>query len=134
TEAATTGSIGRQSTTNGRSTCAMHFVNNLTSTTLERKGCELMQFEFIDVQWRHHFEAEPTRLVSELDEHRMETRKLEFFRDGQVGYACAGHATCGTALGLVPVPSLSEINADPEFAGAMISSAEFEALWSTHVR
>ncbi|WP_175975745.1 hypothetical protein [Burkholderia sp. BCC1047] len=80
-----------------------------------------MQFEFVDVRWRHHFEAEPTRLVPELDEHRMETRKLEFFRDGQVGYACAGHATCGTA-------------ADPEFAGTMISADEFEARWSTHVR
>lgn len=93
-----------------------------------------MQVEFIDVQWLHHFEAEPTRLVSELDEHRMETRKLEFFRDGRVGYAWGDHASYGTALGLVPVPSLSEINADPEFAGAMITAAEFEALWSTHVR
>ncbi|WP_257993554.1 DUF6881 domain-containing protein [Cupriavidus pauculus] len=112
----------------------IQFVDNLTSTTLERKGSEPMRFEFIDVQWLHHFEAEPTRLVSELDENRMETRKLEFFRDGRVGYACAGHTAYGTELGLVPVPSLSEISSDPEFVGAMITAAEFDILWSTHVR
>jgi len=106
--------------------------HNLTSTTLERKGSELMRFEYIDVQWLHHFEAEPTRLVSEVDERRMEVRKLEFFKDGRVGYAYDGHAAYGTELGVMPVPLLSEINSDPEFVGVMITAAEFDALWSTH--
>lgn len=39
--------------------------------------------KYIDVAWRHDFADEPVRLVSELDELRFETRKLEFFRDGR---------------------------------------------------
>ncbi len=63
----------------------------------------------------------------------METRKLEFFEDGRVGYARADQATHGTPLGLVPVPPLEEINADPQFIGNTITDAEFDALWSNHV-
>lgn len=58
----------------------------------------------------------------------METRKLEFFRDGRVGYACGSRAAYGVELGLAPIPALSELNADPEFVGAMITAAEFDAL------
>ncbi|WP_420993620.1 DUF6881 domain-containing protein [Cupriavidus sp. 30B13] len=89
--------------------------------------------EFIDVQWRHSLGTEPTRLVSELDEQRMEIRKLEFFADGRVGYAWAEHTAHGTELGLLPVPPLTEINAAAEFIGTTITAAEFDALWSTHV-
>ena len=89
--------------------------------------------EYIDVQWRHRSDADPTRLVSELDEQRMETRKLEFFEDGRVGYAWADHTAHGTELGLAPVPPLTEINADPEFVGTTITAADFDALWLEHV-
>lgn len=77
--------------------------------------------------------GDPTRLVSELDERRMETRKLEFFEDGRVGYATTDHNAHGTELGLPPVPPLAEINADPEFVGTNITAVEFEALWFKHV-
>ncbi|WP_369796949.1 hypothetical protein [Cupriavidus sp. WS] len=79
----------------------MQFADNLTSTTLDGRSAELMRFEF---RWFHLFYGEPTRLVSGLGEQRMEARKLELFRDGRVGYVCAGHAAYGTELGLVPVP------------------------------
>ncbi|WP_454734392.1 DUF6881 domain-containing protein [Cupriavidus pauculus] len=68
----------------------------------------LRRFEYIDIQWLHHFGAEPTYLVAELDELRMEIRKLEFFRDGRVGYAYSGHAAYGTELGVMPVPLLRD--------------------------
>jgi len=92
-----------------------------------------MRTEYIDVQWRHSSDADPTRLVSELDERCMEIRKLEFFRDGRVGYAWAGHTEHGTELSLLPVPPLAEINADPQFVGTNITAAEFDALWLEHV-
>nr|WP_256731137.1 hypothetical protein [Ralstonia pickettii] len=63
----------------------------------------------------------------------METRKLEFFEDGRVGYASADHAAHGTELGLLPVPPLAEINADAQFLGISISAAEFEAVWLEYV-
>ena len=100
---------------------------------LAKRWQKSMRYEIIDVQWRHRSDADPTRLVSELDEQRMEIRKLEFFEDGRVGYACANHTAHGTELGLVPVPPLAEINTDPEFAGTNITAAEFDALWLEHV-
>lgn len=87
----------------------------------------------IDVAWKHVFEAEPVRLVSVLDRNRHEVRKLEFFRDGRVGFADEARSSHGTELGTVPVPPLVEINADPEFDGRAITLEDFETLWSCHV-
>jgi uncharacterized protein DUF6881 len=90
--------------------------------------------EFIDVMWRHDNQEYPVRLVSELDAQRYETRKLEFFSNGVVGFASASESFGGAGLGLVPVPPLSEINSDPEFVGTAITAAQFEALWAQHVK
>ena len=90
--------------------------------------------EFIDVQWIHDDPEDPIRLVSELDAERYETRKLEFFANGVVGFASPSESFGGTGLGVVPVPPLSEINADPEFAGVAITAAQFEALWARHAK
>ncbi|WP_232457234.1 DUF6881 domain-containing protein [Burkholderia ubonensis] len=86
----------------------------------------------IDALWKHAFETEPIRLVSALDHARYEVRKLEFFRDGRVGFANETRSSLGTELGTVPVPSLVEINADPEFEAKEISMETFEALWSRY--
>ena len=88
--------------------------------------------EYIDVMWKHTHPNEPVRLVSELDADRWETRKLEFYADGRVGYASADETFLGTELGEVQVPPLDEINADRQFEGAMIDEIEFEALWHKH--
>lgn len=90
--------------------------------------------EFIDVKWLHDNQGEPVRLVSELDAQRHETRKLEFFANGVIGFASASESSGGTALGVLPVPPISEINADPQFAGTAISATQFEALWVQHAR
>lgn len=86
----------------------------------------------IDVRRKHAHEAEPIRLVSVLDGDRYETRKLEFFRDGRVGFAGGARSSLGTELGTVPVPSLTEINAAPEFQAQEIALEAFEALWSRY--
>ena len=88
---------------------------------------------YIDVAWRHDDPGDPIRLVSELNDQRYETRKLEFFRDGRVEYASARVSRGTKGIGAVPVPSLDEINADPQFHGVPIESAEFEALWERYV-
>jgi hypothetical protein len=85
---------------------------------------------YIDVRWRHGNVDEPVRLVSELDERRMDLRKLEFFRDGAVGAAWIAGATCSTELGIEPIPPLDEINASPEFLGVEIDAETFERLWA----
>ncbi|KML46113.1 hypothetical protein VL15_36155 [Burkholderia cepacia] len=87
----------------------------------------------IDVAWKHAFDTEPVRLVSVLDRDRYEVRKLEFFRDGRVGFADETRSSQGTALGTVPVPSLVEINEDPEFDAQETTLEMFDTLWSCHV-
>ena len=90
--------------------------------------------EIIDVLWESRSSSEPWRLVSLLDRERFETRKLEFFRSGEVGSASESHETSRTALGSVAVPPLEEINVDAEFVGKAISATEFEQLWSQYGR
>jgi hypothetical protein len=85
--------------------------------------------EYVDVSWFHEFREEPIRLVSELDEQRYEVRKIEFFRDGSVGVASLLKATRGTQLGCERMPSLAQINSDPQFSGSPIDVESFEALW-----
>lgn len=84
---------------------------------------------YLKVQWKHASPNDPILLYSELDDARWEVRKVEVFPDGRMGYAGSNSAFGGTRLGKVPVPSLAEIAADPEFAPAVISRAEFEAIW-----
>jgi hypothetical protein len=89
---------------------------------------------YIDVKWLHENAGDPIRLVSELNLDGYEMRKLEFFRDGSVGFAFASGASHGVELGTASVPPLDEINAIGEFDGVEISSADFEVLWTTAMR
>jgi hypothetical protein len=85
---------------------------------------------YIHVQWLHSFPNEPVDLYSELDDVGWETRKLEVFRDGTVGFASRTESTGDTDLGEIPVPPLEEIAADPQFRPTLIAKEEFERLWA----
>jgi len=87
--------------------------------------------DYIDVEWRHELPSEPVRLASELDAHRIEVRKMEFFRDGSVGWAWSGGSALGTALSSEPIPSIDQINRDAQFRAVVIDGTEFERLWSS---
>jgi hypothetical protein len=86
---------------------------------------------YLRVRWLHEFSDEPVELWSELDGERFETRKLEIFRDGVVGYASAVEAVGGTQLGMVAVPTLNEIAADLQFEPEEVSQEAFERRWET---
>ena len=83
----------------------------------------------IDVHWVHDSPDAPVRLVSELDAHRFEVRKLEFHRDGRVGWAWRGGRSASTRPGEADVPALAEINQDPQFRGVEMDCATFDQLW-----
>ena len=85
---------------------------------------------YIRVKWLHSNSEEPVLLYSELDDLRWETRKVEIFADGRIGFAGPNEASEDTGLGLAPVPPLHEIAADPEFEPAEITQQEFEEVWS----
>lgn len=84
--------------------------------------------------WKHRDNEDPVRLVSELGEDGSELRKLEFFPDGTVDAAESNRETPRTRLGIGAVPSLDEINQDPQFEAAAITEDAFEAMWFEHAR
>jgi hypothetical protein len=88
--------------------------------------------EYIKVKWVHAHPDEPILLYSELGKDRWETRKVEVFADGRVGFASASEATPSTKtkLSLEPLPTLHEIAADPQFQPVEITKGEFEEVWS----
>jgi hypothetical protein len=85
---------------------------------------------YIRVYWRHDSADDPVELWSELNVERFETRKLEIFRDGRVGYASADEEYGGTRLGFAVVPPISEIASDVQFEPEEVSRAAFENLWN----
>jgi hypothetical protein len=89
--------------------------------------------EYIDVKWLHSNLEDPIRLVSELGPGRFETRKLEFFSNGRVGFAAKAGSSQGTRLGERPVPPIAEINVQAEFSGTEITASDFETLWDQYV-
>ena len=84
---------------------------------------------YIDVEWIQDSEDYPDRLISEISDDNYETRKLEFFRNGTIGYASDNESSNNTELGICEVPSLEEINSQKEFSGKLITREEFESKW-----
>ncbi|MDB4743556.1 hypothetical protein OAF98_03640 [Planctomicrobium sp.] len=80
--------------------------------------------------WIHDSEDDPILLYSELDDNRMETRKIEIFRNGSNGMADANHSTNGTQLGIEPLPTIEVIESDPQFEPTDIPQQEFESVWN----
>jgi hypothetical protein len=81
------------------------------------------------VRWIHSDADFPVLLYSEIDGVRWETRKIEIYADGRVGWADAHHEIGGSILGQATLPPLDEINAQNEFEGVEISAEEFELSW-----
>jgi hypothetical protein len=85
--------------------------------------------QYIRVDWVHDHSDEPVTLFSEYDDEGWEIRKVEIFRDGRVGRASKFGASNGSMLSLAALPSLTEINKQPQFHGNQISQEEFEKAW-----
>jgi hypothetical protein len=80
--------------------------------------------------WIHDSQTDPVELYCETNDQRWETRKVEVFRDGSIGFASATESSEGTILGESPIPPIEEIAADPEFKPQLITKEEFETVWS----
>lgn len=84
---------------------------------------------YLKVKWNHAFPDEPVLLYSEIDGGRWETRKVEIFPDGTMGFAEKRRNSGKTELGEVPLPELLEIASDPQFEPIVILQPEFEVVW-----
>ena len=85
--------------------------------------------EYLKVRWLHAHEPEPILLLSELDDARMEVRKVEIFSDDRMGFASETQASGGTLPGKTAIPPTTEIIADPQLAVEHIDAAGFESAW-----
>ena len=85
---------------------------------------------YIVVKWKQHDPSYPSVLYSELDDAGWEIRKVEVFADGRVGYADRSGTSGGTRLSIEPLPSLTEIAADPQFEPREMGREEFEKVWA----
>lgn len=86
---------------------------------------------YLRVEWLHANADEPVTLYSEVDNEGWETRKVEVFPDGSMGFASMTEATPSTVLGEKPVPSVEMIAADPQFRPALVTREEFERIWAS---
>lgn len=86
--------------------------------------------QYLKVNWKHDFADDPVLLVSELDDERMELRKVEVYRDGRVDIADANTTTGSTRLSIEPIPTEQEIESDEQFVVEPITGHEFEQLWN----
>ncbi len=90
--------------------------------------------KYIHIQWNHDLPDAPTDVYSELDDNRMEIRKIEVFGDQTVGYALLGLASELTSLRPTPVPYVSQLNQDPKASARDIEWHEFDDLWDKLVK
>lgn len=79
--------------------------------------------------WDHDSPGEPVEISSEYDDDGWETRKVEVFAGGAVGFAGNSVSAGGTRLSLIRRPSDAEVVAEPEFRVIELTASEFERAW-----
>ena len=84
---------------------------------------------YLYIKWVHKDPGAPIHLYSEIGDDGYETRKVEVWSDGRKGFADSSEEKGGTALGFMPVPSLKEIAARPEYQPKEISVEDFQKIW-----
>ena len=84
---------------------------------------------YLYVKWTHKDPGAPVHIYSELGDDRFELRKVEIWADGRKGFADSTEEAGGTALGSMPVPTLAEIAAQPEYQAKEIPQEEFQRIW-----
>jgi hypothetical protein len=86
---------------------------------------------YFTVRWQHDSPDDPVLLFEELNEQRLETRKVEEFTDGRRIRSDRIAPELNTSLSWEPVPSETEIDSQPEFTVEQLTADEFEAVWSS---
>ena len=91
--------------------------------------------EYLLVIWRNSNPAMPKILYHEIGEDRYETRKIEVFDGGKIGYAygeveyCESNTFAPTMLSDQPYPNLNEMKNESDSWSIQISKNEFEDAW-----
>jgi len=84
---------------------------------------------YLYIKWKHKDPGAPVQIYSEVGDDSYERRKVEIYADGRKGFADESEQAGGTTLGVMPVPSLKEIAAQPEYEPKVIDQEEFQRIW-----
>lgn len=84
---------------------------------------------YLKVHWDHDSEIRPVAFYCEMEDDRMEVRKVELFADGSFGYANEKRSSGKTTLGALPMPTVAELNASRNCEARKITRDEFEEIW-----
>ncbi len=84
---------------------------------------------YLYVKCLHKNPNEPLHMYSEVGDDAYERRKVEIYADGRKGFADETEDAGGTSLGIMPVPPLAEIAAQPGFEPKEIPQEEFQRIW-----
>ncbi|WP_027709901.1 DUF6881 domain-containing protein [Zooshikella ganghwensis] len=88
---------------------------------------------YIKARWLHSDKDYPYLIYSEFSEDRYETRKVEVFYNNEYGFASEYKHTAKTRLGLAPIPSIQELQSNPEFEVGILTKEQFENIWITAI-
>ena len=84
---------------------------------------------YLNVHWDHDSEIRPVAFYCEMEDDRMEVRKVELFADGSFGYANEKRSSGKTTLGALPMLTVAELTASPNCEAHEITRDEFEEIW-----
>ncbi|MGW0337989.1 DUF6881 domain-containing protein [Streptomyces sp. NPDC003011] len=87
--------------------------------------------EYWKVTWLHEFQSEPICFYSEIGEDGYEVWKIQGYRDGRKLKADSSHETREVGLSEIPVGSIRDVAAQPEFLASLITREEFEQEWES---
>lgn len=83
-------------------------------------------------RWSHHDADEPVVLYHELDDARLETRKVHEYRDGRL-LRTDRASDDEVSLSWEPLPLEAEIARQPEFEVSVLTSEEFDDVWRSAI-
>ena len=84
---------------------------------------------YLYVKWIHKDPGAPVHLYSEIGDDSYARRKVEIYAAGRKGFADGTEEAGGTSLGIMPVPSLKDLAAQPEYQAKEIPQEEFQRIW-----
>lgn len=84
---------------------------------------------YLKVHWDHDSEIRPVAFYCEMEDDRVEVRKVELFADGSFGYANEKRSSGKTTLGALPMLTVAELAASPNCEAHEITRDEFEEIW-----
>lgn len=92
--------------------------------------------EYLMMDWKHDKKKYPVKIYVEIDDQRYETRKIEVFLEGKIGFAFLDVEFCeaeggDTGLGDQKMPELQKLLSrnDTVLKTTIISKEDFELLW-----